>query len=335
MKSTSTLILALATLLPAAAQVDADFEINKQGGFAEAEADIDTWVEANGDQTHVERKSVTITSENGRTVRKTTTFKNGKEHTKTEILDNKGNVIDVEGDDDAPDNQDPEQTEEEAGPWLGVRVEEASPALRDQLGLGEGQGVVVNATAPDGPAAKSGLRENDILLKLDETALGTPEDLREALDGHQPGEQVSLTYLRRGKEERANVTLEEEPGNNRRGNPGDGDDAGARAGDMKIEIGGNGRNQLEAMIADPNIPDELKKTLLDMLKGLDLDGKAGGGNAPADGEMKIEIRRNGAGGLDAMLDNPNLPDDFKKTVRRMLDRVLGDDDQPDGEGDDL
>ena len=141
----TNIILALALILPAAAQIENNFHFEKQGGTskAEAEAKADARVEINGDQTHVERKSVTITSQNGRTVRKTTTFKNGREQTTTEILDGNGNVIGVEGGpgDDPRDGQDPQPADEDRGPWLGVRVEEASPALRDQLGLGEGQGV--------------------------------------------------------------------------------------------------------------------------------------------------------------------------------------------------
>ena len=319
----TNIILALALILPATAQVENNFQFEKQGGTskAEAEAKADARVEVNGDQTHVERKSVTITSQNGRTVRKTTTFKNGREQTTTEILDGNGNVIGVEGGPgDAPrDGQDPQQAAKDRGPWLGVRVEEAPPALRDQLGLGEGQGVVINAIASEGPAAKSGLRVNDILLKLDETALGTAQDLRDALDGHQPGDRVTLTYLRRGQESRATVTLEKDPdGADNREAAGDNRQQDAR----KIEIGGNGGGDLKALLDDSNIPEDFKKTIREMMKGFP-DIKAGGGGKGGNGGVKIEIQGNGINGMDAVLDNPQVPEEFKKTVREMLDRMQG------------
>jgi hypothetical protein len=333
MKTNIILACALATILPLTAQIRNNFQIKKQGGNSKAEANADTRVDVSGDQTHVERKSVTITSQNGRTVRKTTTFKNGREQTTTEILDGDGNVIGVEGGPgDAPrDGQDPQQADKDRGPWLGVRVEEASPALRDQLGLGEGQGVVINAAAPDGPAAKSGLRVNDILLKLDETPLGTAQDLRDALDGHQPGDRVTLTYLRRGKEDQAGVILEEDP--DRREARGDANDNNRNQGAMKIEIGGNGGGNFKALLDDPNIPEDFKKTIRKMMKGFP-DINAGGGANGGNGGMKIEIQGNGINGMDAVLDNPQVPEEFKKTVREMLDRVRGDD--PDrGDGEDL
>lgn len=60
---------------------------------SEAQAEAKAEAEASGDGSNVERKTVTVTSENGRTVRKTTTFRNGRETTKTEVLDGNGNVV--------------------------------------------------------------------------------------------------------------------------------------------------------------------------------------------------------------------------------------------------
>jgi len=47
-----------------------------------------------------------------------------------------------------------------------VEVAKPGPALIDQLDLPKGEGLVVHAVKPDSPAAKAGLKENDILLEF-------------------------------------------------------------------------------------------------------------------------------------------------------------------------
>jgi membrane-associated protease RseP (regulator of RpoE activity) len=70
--------------------------------------------------------------------------------------------------------------------------------LRAHLKLPGDQGLVVTALDPHSPAALAGIRQNDVLLKLGETALGKPGDLDEALKaaGDKP---APLSLLRHGK----------------------------------------------------------------------------------------------------------------------------------------
>jgi len=71
-------------------------------------------------------------------------------------------------------------------------------SLRVNLGLPEGQGLVVTAVDPDSSAARAGIQVNDILLKLGETNLFHVENFYNRLKeiGEKP---VSLTLLRDGK----------------------------------------------------------------------------------------------------------------------------------------
>lgn len=243
----------------------------------QAEAKAEAKAEASGEGSHVERKTVTVTSENGRTVRKTTTFRNGKETTKTEILDGDGKVI-AGGDEGGGDEAQGGPAEDEGGPWIGLRVQEAPGALRDQVGLAEDEGVVVDAIAPDGPAAKAGLRVNDVLLKLDEVPLGKPEDLKSALEGREAGARVTVEYLRRGARAKVEVTLEEKP-----------EDGGDEGGPPP---GGQGMNE---------------------------DGGAGAKVRP--GTIEVEVSGNAGEGLDGVLENPDVPEEFKKSVREMQEKM--------------
>ena len=74
--------------------------------------------------------------------------------------------------------QSPDSIQSRQGPrWIGVTTGPASAALRAQLALPRNQGIVVRSITPDSPAAKSGLRTNDLLLSVDETILSKPRDL--------------------------------------------------------------------------------------------------------------------------------------------------------------
>ncbi len=76
---------------------------------------------------------------------------------------------------------------------VGADLTPADDAVRAQLKLTEGQGLVVTGVADGGPAAKAGLKVNDILLTLDEKPLARAEDLL----GHL--KNVSLTHPEKTK----------------------------------------------------------------------------------------------------------------------------------------
>src|SRR5687768_9124135 len=81
---------------------------------------------------------------------------------------------------------------------LGVDVAELQPALRAQLNLAEGTGLVVSAAAEDSPGAKAGLKPHDVLLKVAGVAVGNTEQLAEALKTAD-GKPVKIELLRQGK----------------------------------------------------------------------------------------------------------------------------------------
>ena len=55
--------------------------------------------------------------------------------------------------------------------WLGVECLPVMPALRAQLNLPEKQGLLVAAVMPDSPAAKAGIKQHDVLLRVGEKPL--------------------------------------------------------------------------------------------------------------------------------------------------------------------
>jgi membrane-associated protease RseP (regulator of RpoE activity) len=81
---------------------------------------------------------------------------------------------------------------------LGATLEPVDEGLRAQLGLETKTGLVVSALADGGPAANTGLKQNDILLMIADAPLAEAADLPKQLKA--AGEkEVSLKLLRSGK----------------------------------------------------------------------------------------------------------------------------------------
>jgi len=68
------------------------------------------------------------------------------------------------------------------------------------------EGVVVAGLVPDGPSARSGIREGDVILSLDAQQVPTRKDLYLSLWRHGPGEHIALEVMRDNELKRLDVT---------------------------------------------------------------------------------------------------------------------------------
>jgi len=57
----------------------------------------------------------------------------------------------------------------------------------------------IESVTPGGPAEKAGLRVNDVILKIDNQTLATPEDLGGFLKVRRPGARINV-HVQRGAE---------------------------------------------------------------------------------------------------------------------------------------
>ena len=96
-----------------------------------------------------------------------------------------------------------------AGAWLGVLSKPVDETLQVHLGIEAG--AVLDYVAPDSPASKMGLRQHDIILEVDGEAVGSQEELRDAIRMRKPGDKVALTVLSRGEKEESEVELSARP----------------------------------------------------------------------------------------------------------------------------
>lgn len=95
--------------------------------------------------------------------------------------------------------------------YLGVLSSEVPEMLSQHLALKPGEGVIVAAVVPDGPAAKAGLAENDIITKVGDKPVGSARDLSEQVKTHKPGDTLHLDVIQKGKAAGIDVTLGTRP----------------------------------------------------------------------------------------------------------------------------
>lgn len=68
------------------------------------------------------------------------------------------------------------------------------------------EGVVVAGIVPDGPGARGGLQEGDLIVSLNAEEVGSRRDLYMSLWRHEPGERLTLEVLRDNKVRRVEIT---------------------------------------------------------------------------------------------------------------------------------
>src|SRR3990172_9195171 len=111
----------------------------------------------------------------------------------------------------------PEGTEQSAPPelpkhWIGVMGTPVTPELRAHLDVPEGYGLLVRHVVADGPAAKAGLQNFDILLKANDTDLAEMRDLMELVKTEgEKGGTIALEVLRHGEHTTLSITPEARP----------------------------------------------------------------------------------------------------------------------------
>ena len=77
-----------------------------------------------------------------------------------------------------------------------MRVQNITPDLADQLGMDEGEGVVVTGVEPGSAAEEAGLRSGDVILEVDKREVSDVKELRSQLSD---AEKSTLLLIRRGE----------------------------------------------------------------------------------------------------------------------------------------
>lgn len=95
--------------------------------------------------------------------------------------------------------------------WLGVGIQGLTKELSKQFGIKEGQGVLINEVYEDDPAYVAGIKPGDIILKVEDQPVNSPNQLSRLVAQVGPGEKAKILVLRDGKEMVYHVPMAERP----------------------------------------------------------------------------------------------------------------------------
>jgi hypothetical protein len=95
------------------------------------------------------------------------------------------------------------------GAWLGLSASSPPPALRHQLKLPDGTGLVVDFVQPNSPAQKAGVRQYDLLVKLNDQLLINSPQLGVLVRTYKPNDELQLDLFREGPRKTIRVILVE------------------------------------------------------------------------------------------------------------------------------
>jgi serine protease Do len=95
--------------------------------------------------------------------------------------------------------------------WLGVSIQDVTPALARALEVPTGDGALVSGVNEGSPAARAGLQEDDVIVSIDGERVGSATALTRAVALKAPDSTVTLTLYRAGKELQVKVKVGTRP----------------------------------------------------------------------------------------------------------------------------
>lgn len=228
---------------------------------------------------------------------------------------------------------------------LGATFAPVPDAVREQLDLPDGVGLLVDSVEPGSPAVAAGLKRFDILTRFNDQIVCNADQLATLIKLRKPG-PVPLTILRGGRERKIQVTLPqadpaddeaplaEAPGVAPGFPPGFAPGAGNLPGDLQKQVedlarqlqqqpfgagGGAGRSRTTRMSVSPQ-GNERIDTESDGTTTIEIRQSAGKSTVEIRGGDGAKIH---AGKLDTDADRRRVPEEFRGRVERLLEEIGG------------
>jgi serine protease Do len=95
--------------------------------------------------------------------------------------------------------------------WLGIRIQSLDNDMADNIGLPDQHGALVALVDPNGPGAKAGLKNGDVVLKFDGKDITEMRRLPRFVAGTPIGKKVEMVVWRDGKRQTLSATVGEMP----------------------------------------------------------------------------------------------------------------------------
>src|SRR6266567_2577728 len=95
--------------------------------------------------------------------------------------------------------------------FLGVGTTDLTPELKSQLNVNVNDGAAVTDVTSGSPADNAGLKQGDVIVQIGDAQIKNSGNVATAVRKHQPGEKVTVTYVRGSDRKTADVTLVQRP----------------------------------------------------------------------------------------------------------------------------
>ena len=95
--------------------------------------------------------------------------------------------------------------------YIGVYMQDLTDDVRSGLDLKADRGVLVSGVEEDSPAARAGIEEGDVIVRVNGSSVSSPGDLRDTIRGIAPGREASVEFVRDGGTRTVTVTVGDRP----------------------------------------------------------------------------------------------------------------------------
>jgi Do/DeqQ family serine protease len=97
--------------------------------------------------------------------------------------------------------------------YIGVFIKDINNELAEDLGLKDLNGVFVQGLTEGGAADEAGIKEGDVITKINDVEVKTAPELQEEIAQYRPGDVINIILKRDGKLATVNMTLRNKSGN--------------------------------------------------------------------------------------------------------------------------
>jgi len=129
--------------------------------------------------------------------------------------------------------------------YLGIGMQDLTDDIADGLGVPKGRGTVVARVEPGQPAEKAGLKQGDVIVKVDGKDVTPDQTLSYFVANVKPGTRVPLELYRDGKRQTLSITVGTRPPeeqlaqfdpNDENSGPGGGDSETMAAASLGVQV---------------------------------------------------------------------------------------------------
>jgi len=192
--------------------------------------------------------------------------------------------------------------------YLGINIQDITPALQDSFNLANRAGALVGEVVPGGPAARAGVKDGDVITAINGHPVNDATDLAITVGAEAPGTRLALNVTRDGKTLRMTATTSEKPGSRLASddsNPANADQ-GILNGVAVDDLTGEARQQF-------NVPSSLQGALV---TSVDPDSAAARAGISA-GDVILSINRHAVASAQEAVDLSAKPTENGKTLLRL------------------